>query len=161
MATKITTLNQLIDTFKSFTNDHLILQDFGYGPTSEIGRSIQMKFPYLWITHSSSSIISIQNKTQIPSINFTFIIVDQINDQANYMDTNGNESTNVQEILSDCLQIVQDLIGFTLSIPTIKLLEEDVSIEPVMDETTDKVSGWSVDLSIRIPYLNCTYPSDV
>ena len=57
MHSKIITLNQLIQMFNDFSTDHLQLNDFGYGPTSDIGTSKNMSFPYLWVTHSQASSI--------------------------------------------------------------------------------------------------------
>ena len=47
--TNIITINQLIKLFNDFSDSHLQLKDFGYGPTSEIGTTRQMNFPYLWV----------------------------------------------------------------------------------------------------------------
>lgn len=159
--TKIVTINNLIEMFETFSELHLQLNDFGYGPTSEIGKSIPMKFPYLWITHSQSSNINISNRTQVPVLNLTFIIVDQINDQKNYLNVNGNNSNNIQEIMSDTFQTAQDLIQYclvNLGKMGVKVLEESMTIQPIMDETVDKVSGWSLDLSLQLMHVNCTIP---
>lgn len=147
--------------FNDFSTDHLQLNDFGYGPTSDIGTSKNMSFPYLWVTHSQASSIVISNKTQIPEMSLTFIIVDQINNQKNYLDVNGNNSNNTQEIMSDMFQVAQDFIGYIITDLNkygVKVMDESMGISPVMDETTDKVSGWSLDLRLKIVYSNCDYP---
>lgn len=159
--TKIITINQLIEMFQTFSDKHFQLNDFGYGPTSEIGKSRDMKFPYLWITHSQSSTININSRNQTPILNLTFIIVDQINDQKNYLNINGNDSNNIQEIMSDTFQTIQDLIHYCLTElgkMGVKILEEQMNINPIMDETTDKVSGWSIDLTLQLMHLNCVTP---
>jgi len=147
--------------FKNFTTRHLQLKDFGIGPTSEIGTSRQMKFPYLWITHRTPSSILIQNKTQIPEMVLTFIIVDQLNIQPNYADTNGSNSKNEQEVLSDCLLIAQDLINFIsteLGQYGVMLIDNTITIEPVYDETPDAASGWVLDVSLKLKHSNCIIP---
>jgi hypothetical protein len=58
----ITSLNQFIKYFESFVEAHDQLNDFGYGSTSEIGRSKDMQFPYLWVTHSGASSIQLQKQ---------------------------------------------------------------------------------------------------
>lgn len=155
---KIITINQLIEKFKDFSKDNNFLKDFGYGPTSEISTSRQMKFPYLWITHSQPSTIRLNEGLQMPTIRLTFIIVDQINNQINYKDINGNDSNNVQEIISDTFQISQDLVSFSdglYSKQEVLLVDEDIPITVIMDETTDKVSGVSLDISYDLYYINC------
>jgi hypothetical protein len=157
----IVTINQLINEFKTFSDNHLQLKDFGYGPTSDIGTSRKMDFPYLWVTHRTPSSIVIQNKTQIPEIVLTFIIADQINMQENYKDINGLDSDNQQEIISDMFQIAQDLvnyISFNLGTQGVKLMDNTASLEPVFDDTDDRVTGWVIDLTLKLLYFNCATP---
>ena len=159
--TIIKSYNQLIEEFKLFSDAHFQLKDFGSGPTSDIGVSRKMEFPYMWITHRTPSSISVGNKIQIPDMVLTFIVVDQINNQDNYLDINGVNSDNQQEILSDTLQIVQDLINYislNLGNRGVKLMENQVSIEPTYDDTDDRVTGWVVDLTLRLKHLNCYTP---
>lgn len=161
MSVNITTINQLIEEFKLFSEAHFQLKDFGYGPTSDIGVSRQMDFPYLWITHRTPSTITVGNRIQIPDMVLTFIIVDQINNQDNYLDINGVNSDNQQEILSDTFQIVQDLINYisqNLGSRGIQLVDNAVNIEPTFDDTDDRVTGWVIDLTLKLKHLNCITP---
>jgi hypothetical protein len=147
--------------FEDFATAHLQLNDFGYGPTSEIGTSRKMDFPYLWITHRTASNIVIQNKTQIPEIRLTFIIVDQLNNQVNLDDDNGSNSNNEQEVLSDCFQIAQDLVNYIstqMGQFGVMLMEESIAIEPVYDETPDVASGWVMDVALKLKHSNCITP---
>tara|TARA_R110000787_G_scaffold271095_1_gene378203 strand:+ start:1870 stop:3642 length:1773 start_codon:yes stop_codon:yes gene_type:complete len=159
---QVITMNQIIKMFKDFSDSHLLLNDFGFGPTSDIGQSVQMKYPYLWTTTRASSVISIANKTAIPTHSFTFLLVDQINIQENYTDVNGLDSDNQQEVVSDTLQTIQDFITYlgTLGQYGVKLIEQDISLDIVEDETTDKVTGWVFDIDLKITHVNCSYPTD-
>lgn len=157
----IISYNQLIQMFKDFATAHPFLNDFGNGPTSEISTTRQMKFPYLWITHRNASDIVIQNKTQIPEMVLTFIIVDQINDQLVINDINGDNTDNQQEILSDTFQILQDLVDYIstqLGQFGVGLTEQTVSADPVYDETTDRATGWVSDIRLRLKHSNCVTP---
>lgn len=159
--TKIVTMNELINKFNVFSDNHQQLMDFGYGPTSEIGVSRKMTFPYLWVTHRGASQIVISNKSQIPEMSLTFIVVDQINSQKNYLEDNGLDSDNQQEIISDTLQIVQDLINYissVLRLQGVKLMDESVSIEPTFDDTDDRVTGWVADIPMKLLHFNCSTP---
>tara|TARA_R110001606_G_scaffold342302_1_gene490756 strand:- start:269 stop:772 length:504 start_codon:yes stop_codon:yes gene_type:complete len=160
--TKIITMNELIKKFSDFSDNHQQLKDFGYGPTSDIGVSRKMSFPYLWVTHRSPSSIAVSNKSQIPEMNLTFIVVDQINYQKNYLEENGLDSDNQQEIISDCLMIVQDLINYIsseLRFQGVKLMDDNISIEPTFDDTDDRVTGWVADIPMKLIYFNCSTPS--
>ena len=159
----IISINQLIKMFSDFSDSHLQLNDFGYGPTSEIGTSTQMEFPYLWVTHRTPSTINVTNKTQIPQLTLTFLVVDQINIQKNIEDTNGLDSDNSQEIVSDTFQIAQDLVTYmsvSLGRYGVQLTEDSISIEPVFDQTPDKVTGWILDVNLNLKHTNCVYPTD-
>jgi hypothetical protein len=159
--TTIITINQLMSMFKTFSDNHLQLNDFGYGPTSEIGTSRQMEFPYLWITHRTNSRIEVTNKTIVPELLFTFIIVDQINNQTNYLDENGLDSDNGQEIISDTFQISQDLILYIMTQMNqygVMLSEDSITMEAMFDETDDKVYGWLLEPTLKLMHINCAIP---
>lgn len=160
MSVNIISLNQIVDLFASFAEQHYFIKDFGYGATSEIGTSRQMMFPYLWLSLDQTSTITIQNKTAIPQYGITILFMDKINIQKNYLDINGVNSDNSQEVLSDTLQLLQDLIteievnwgNYGLRI------EGDVSCFPGVDETTDKVCGWVGQFNLRVKHSNCITP---
>lgn len=161
--TKIITINQIIQMFTDFTNDHIQLQSIGYGPTFNIGKTISVEYPLLWVTHKNTSSFITNNRTLIPNLSLTFIIMDAINDQNEYKDVNGINSTNEQEVISDTFQMAQDLVTFIqLELPKygIKLVDEtQVILEPVYEQTEDKVSGWMVDLDLQLTHTNCIYPT--
>ncbi len=158
----ITSINQIINYFNLYANSHPQLNDFGYGSTSQIGKNRQMKYPYLWVTHRQSSSITVQNRTQIPTYNFSFLIVDRINIQDNYNSINGLDSDNQQEIISDCKQIADDFIGWIgteLNDQNISFADSNITLEMVFDETSDKVTGVLFDIPLRVRHSNCIYPT--
>jgi len=160
----ITTLNQLIGYFEAFADAHGQLKDFGYGSTSEISTSDQMKFPYLWVTNASSSTVEItRNKTVTPVLSFQFLILDQWNNQSNYRDTNGLNSNNTGEVMSDNQQICLDIINYinnTLNKEGIVIPDSSYTLEPIEDDTTDKAYGWMLTLDLRLLYFNCSIPGN-
>ena len=161
---KITTLNQLIGYFDAFANAHAQINDFGYGATSEMSTSEQINYPLLWVTNASSSTIEVsRNKSVIPILTFQFIVLDQWNNQSNYKDTNGLESNNTGEIMSDTQQICMDIINYIsnyLREQDVFIPDGSVTIEPAQDEGTDKQYGWILTLDLQILNLNCTIPGD-
>lgn len=160
--TSIISLNQLINWFQTFQENHYFLKDFGFGEPYDIGTSRQMEFPYMWVTmNEDSSIATGTNvKSAIPDMSFSVMFMDKINNQPNYLDQNGFQSDNSQQILSDTLQCLQDLVteiqqnwnqyGV--------LISQDVSFYPAVDETTDKATGVVGRFVLRTRQVNCVIP---
>jgi hypothetical protein len=156
----IITINQLIAAFKEFSENHLMIKDFGYGPTWEIGTSRQMRFPYMWVSHTPNSTIEFANKTTIPTLNFFVFMLDQRNDQIGYDGEIGLNGDNVGELMSDTFQYIQDFITF-LSLDLNQygvMLQQNLNVVPVYDETQDKAWGWYVDVQLKLKHVNCEIP---
>ena len=160
--TSIISLNQIVDWFQNFQENHYFLKDFGFGEPYDIGTSRQMTFPYMWVTmNEDSSIATGSNvKSAIPDISFSIMFMDKINIQENYLDTNGFPSDNSQEILSDCLQYCQDLVTYIQQNWNQYgvLISQDVSFYPAVDETTDKATGIVARFVLRTRQVNCVIP---
>ena len=162
--TSIVSLNQLITWFQTYQQNNYFLKDFGFGEPYDIGTSRQMTFPYMWVTmNEDSSIATGSNvKSAIPDISFSIMFFDKINIQENYLNTNGFPSDNSQEILSDCIQYLQDLVT------EIQLnwgqygvmISQDVSFYPAVDETTDKSTGIVARFVLRTRQVNCIIPEN-
>lgn len=161
MSVNIISLNQIINLFKDFADRHFFIKDFGYGPTSDIGTSRQMEFPYLWLTLDQNSTIVVQNKTAIPQYGITVLFMDKINIQKNYLEINGVNSDNSQEVLSDMLQLLQDLITeIEVNFGNYGLrIDGNVNCFPGVDETTDKVNGWVGQFTLKVKHSNCILPT--
>lgn len=155
----------LIKEFEDYANSHYQLNDFGYGQTADISSTRQMKFPYMWTTHSQSSTIDIE-ENNILDLSFSFLIMDQINIQENYKNDNGFQSNNQAEIISDTLEIAQDFVVFLTSGDFSKRgvtvnTNNGVNLTNVYDDTTDKATGWMLDVSIKIMNINCLTPINI
>ena len=150
------TLNQIIELFEEFATAHPQINDFGYGATSDIGQTKQMEFPYLWLSHQSDSVIKVNNKTQTPEMRFYCLFMDKVSEQPQTNDSNGFDSNNGQEILSDEFQKLQDLIAVIATEWRTKgiTINEDVRCFPAIDETTDKVNGFVGEITLRFTYNN-------
>lgn len=157
----IITINQILDEFNNFVNNHKQLKDFGYGPTYNIGKTKDMQYPYLWTTHQFSSNIEVnENKTIIPNLSFSIIVMDQINDIKN-KDINGQDSHNGQEIMSDNFQILQDFIIYVMTSSFFiknRIKIEDINIDPLFDADQDLTNGWLMNFNLRMPFINCNIP---
>lgn len=159
--TNIISLNQIVDLFQSFSERHYFLNDFGFGQTSEIGTSRQMDFPYMWVTLNDDSLINPQNRTAIPELSFSVLFMDKTNIQTNYLDINGVNSDNVQEVLSDMLQVLQDFVTeVQVEWGNYGIIFQDtISCYPGIDETQDKVNGWIGQFSFKLKHSNCILPT--
>lgn len=157
----IISLNQVVDLFQNFSERHYFLNDFGFGPTSEIGTSRQMDFPYMWVSLNENSVINPQNRTAIPELSFSVLFMDKTNIQTNYLNINGDNSNNVQEILSDMLQVLQDFITeVQVDWGNYGIIFQDtISCFPATDETQDKVNGWVGQFSFKLKHSNCILPT--
>lgn len=160
MPSQITTLNQLIDKFKTFAELHPQINDFGFGPTSEIGTTKPMKFPYLWTSFQTDSTIRVSNNTFTPELRFYFLFMDQISDGGITPIINGEDSDNGQEILSDTFQYLQDFINYlTVSLRNERIkISEDIRCFPAEDDTKDIVNGWVAEIVLRIEHNSFSGP---
>jgi hypothetical protein len=160
--TSIVSLNQLIKWFQTFQQNHYFLKDFGFGEPYDIGTSRQMDFPYMWVTmNEDSSIATGSNvKSAIPELSFSIMFMDKINNQPNYLDANGFQSDNSQEILSDTLQCLQDLIVYIQNQwqQYGVLISQDTTFFPAVDETTDKATGMVARIVLKTRQVNCIIP---
>lgn len=157
MAT-IKTYNDIVNSFREWAlNECDFLNDFGYGSFADFGTSRQMKYPCMWMDHQVTQTIQVLNRVQTPLHGFTIVFVDQINQQENVRDDNGYLSDNRQHIMSDMFQVAQDFVQFLIaSSPTTDMvIEGDISVEPVEDETPDKVCGWKLDIVVKAKHFNC------
>ena len=162
--TNVITLNQVIKWFQLFQQNNYFLNDFGFGEPYDIGTSRQMNFPYMWVMMNEDNTIgqAAHNKTAIPELSFSIMFMDKINIQENYLDVNGFPSDNSQEILSDMLQVLQDLLtdvaqnwqqyGVFIS--------QDVTFYPAVDETTDKATGVVARIVLKLKQVNCIIPEN-
>lgn len=162
--TSIVSLNQLINWFQQFQINHYMLKDFGFGETYDIGVSRQMTFPYMWVTMNDDNNIATGSniKSAIPDLSFSIMMMDKINIQENYLDTNGFPSNNSQEILSDTLQYVQDLVTYIQQNwgQYGVMISQDVNFYPVVDETPDKATGMLARVVLRTRQVNCIIPEN-
>ena len=162
--TNVITLNQVIKWFQLFQQNNYFLNDFGFGEPYDIGTSRQMNFPYMWVMMNEDNVIgqSGHNKTAIPELSFSIMFMDKINIQENYLDVNGFPSDNSQEILSDMLQVLQDLLTDvaqhwqTYGV----FISQDVTFYPAVDETTDKATGVVARIVLKLKQVNCIIPEN-
>jgi len=151
------TYNNVIDTIKCVGEDHYQIQTVTTGDIWDIDLSNLTLFPLLHI-----NIVSVNaGKGQLQH-NFQLVVADIV-------EPNPNE--NEQEVLSDTLSIMLDIIsifknGASLhhgtTYETRYWTAEDFTIEPFTERFDNTLSGWTLNFPIVIefPYDTCNAPND-
>ena len=153
------TYNNVIDTIKCVGEGHLQIQAVTTGNIWDIDLNKNTLFPLLHI----STINVNASKGQL-QYNFQLVVADIVEP---------NESENEQEVLSDTLSIMTDIIsifrnGETLYFYNAEAGEEarywtadDFTLEPFTERFDNTLSGFTLTLPIVIefPYDTCNIPT--
>lgn len=154
----IITINQIVNSIKDWVDNHKpLINDFGFGNIADYGQSRRMKYPVSWLDFQTTSNIQVNGNRMMPNINFTIIFVDQVNIQHNTQNENAYFSDNVANIMSDTYLLALDFIQWLQlnSRTNGYILDENITINKVWDETQDKVSGWALNFTLKLPYRAC------
>jgi hypothetical protein len=131
-----------------------MINDFGNGPTYNIGAADELKFPYLWVENGDINTVFSANGMREKRLTFNLYLMDKIN--------KGDD--NFDEIISDTEFILSGIIQEFSQLPFYvqnKLsLFQDINLTPVVEATDDNVNGWqaTISLKIPIPYTYCEMP---
>lgn len=130
-------LKSIYDTFEEIASIHKNINDFGKGDIFKINGRPSLKHPTLWVDIDSSDI---QNSLIV--MKFRIFIMD-ITDQADLSE---------EDVHSDTLFIMQDII--TLLKKKYELIPDryDVTTNPFHHKFNDRVAGWSSIIEVRVPY---------
>ena len=158
----IVTLNQIVDKLRNFAVINPFVKDFGYGQVTDISTTRPVQYPLIWTTHTIDSSIEIQNRTVMPTINFLVLSLDRVNNEIPGIDENGGASTNQTDVMSDRLQVLQDLLIYIkqemrdLGVG----IEGNVAVTPIFDDLTDRTAGFAAQIAFKLPYQGCITPFD-
>jgi hypothetical protein len=157
------TYKEIINRFRTITDNHLMLQDFGYGDLSDLKYVSQLgteeervSYPYLYLLPSSSN-------RQGPVMNYSFNMI--IMDMARPEDGADTDAyDNYITIQSQCQQYIDDVLAqlyyFYKDQPEIALT--GITYTPFKEKYQDVVAGMTATISIAVPTpLNeCIAPFD-
>ncbi len=158
-AIRFKTLNNLYDTIKCVGEGHHQIQAVTTGDIWQIDLSKNTLFPLLHI-----NLINVNASKGQLQYNFQLVVADIVEP---------NESENEQEVLSDTLSIMTDIIsifrnGETLYFYNAEHGEEarywttdDFTLEPFTERFDNTLSGFTLTLPIVIefPYDTCNIPT--
>jgi hypothetical protein len=141
------TYNNVMDALTCVAYSHGMVYSISTGNIEEIDTSGAVKYPLVHIVPNE-----VVAGTNTLTFNFNILAMDLVQ----------VDESNEQEVLSDTLSILTDIIaqyrqGGELQIyPDNKgvfaQVDEDITIEPFTEHLDNVVSGWNASFSIEIPY---------
>ena len=152
---KIQTVNQLISVFKDISTRHYQINGFGIGDDWENGASEAKIHPVLWINPTTANMPATENGYKTFEIDFEVRVFDLVN----------KDESNENEVLSDCIDILKDIItefkGHPYYVNSQLNIIDDIGFEAFTEEFDEEVSGWVCEISLMTPILNsfCGIPA--
>ena len=142
---KNVTLNQLYDLLETIGNNHLFIQTTTIGDIFEVDL-VETKYPLLHIGTSSAS----YDRSTL-TYSFQLLVMDLVK----------KDESNENEVLSDTLQIIGDVLSVLLNSDydtnyrdfrhTIQV-QENISCEPFTERFDNEVTGWTASVNIVVDF---------
>lgn len=145
----MSTYNKIIDSFNAFCEQHKQINTFYSGQTWNF-QTLTNVYPAVIMLPTTGNI----NNGQMV-LSFNLFVADILND----------DRTNLDDIYSDTLQIVGDIVSYFKDMYDeddihFYLDETNVPIEPFEEEFDDVLAGWMASINISFPYSGsiCAIP---
>ena len=146
------TYKEIINRFRTITEDHLMLEDFGYGDLSDLKYVSQLgteeervSYPYLYLLPSSST-----RNGVVMQYAFNMIVMDMARPEDG-ADT--DKFDNYITIQSQCQQYIDDVLAqlyyFYKDQPEIQLT--GITYTPFKEKYQDVVAGMTATINIAVP----------
>ena len=137
----------MIDKLQLIATNHEQINSFFFGDIADLGADSPVQYPVLYADVSPS--------------NFSYKVIG-LNLQMMVMDIVKKDLSNENDVLSDCLQIMEDVIIELRNPIEIFLIQDSINLTPFSDSQGDEVSGWTANITINIPstYNSCAVPSN-
>jgi hypothetical protein len=141
------TLNQLIGKLQTIATNHQQINSFFFGDIADLGTEKPMQYPVLFADVAPS--------------NFAYKVIG-LNLQIMVMDIVKKDLSNENDVISDTLQIIEDVIIELRNPSEVFLIQDSINLTPFSDSQGDEVSGWTANITINIPstYNSCAVPSN-
>ena len=143
------TYKDIINRFRTVTESHLMLKDFGYGQLSDLKTQSQLgpeeqgvDYPYLFLLPGTSN-------RQGPVMNYSFnmIVMDMARGEE------GDVFDNYITIQSQCQQYIDDVLAnlyyYYKDQPEINLT--NISYTPFKEKYQDELAGMTASITISVP----------
>lgn len=140
-------LNQVIQDLQTIQENHLQLNSFFFGDIADLGTERPEQYPLLFADVAPS--------------NFTYKVIG-LNIQLMVMDIVKKDLSNENDVMSDTLRMMEDVIIKLRDPSRIYLIEDSITLTPFMDSQGDEVAGWTAQITLKIPsnYNECAIPSN-
>lgn len=152
----VRTYNNFITILKDIATRHFQISSFGYGPSWEVEASENYDYPLLWCNVNSARMDKSANGNYSNfNINFQLTIVDQ----------SGMGDIHDQEIHSDTIEVIKDVVTEISTHPFYKRsklqIVNDLNIEPLREWSDNNLVGWTVEIELRAINTNtfCGIPT--
>jgi len=138
---------QILDDWKSFADNHLQINSFGYGDetllTNDIETKVEPLYPRIYFVPQRTRLS--QNHMHIT---WRVMVVDKLED----------DLSNQVEVLSDTLEIAKDF--YAKAYLSDYDVEWDATLEPWLEQTETILAGWTLTVSIqqKFDYNRCVLP---
>ncbi len=146
------TYKEIINRFRTITEAHLMLEDFGYGDLSDLKYVSQLgteeervSYPYLYLLPSSST-----RNGPVMEYSFNMIVMDMARPEDG---ANTDKFDNYITIQSQCQQYIDDVLAqlyyFYKDKPEIELT--GITYTPFKEKYQDVVAGMTATIKIAVP----------
>ncbi len=149
------TINNIIDLFRSISTRHLMIKDFGYGPTYKIDNDRDIQYPLLWLDTPTSSVQIGAANNMIGFYNIELYCMDR----ADKDDINFEDSISDTDFILNA--ILTELIKDDFYIENQVKVDGNIQKELSLYDGKDDVIGWKCTFSLKFPikYTECTIPA--
>jgi hypothetical protein len=143
------TFNQLLNKFEALANNHLQIKRFGSGPIEDVNTFSPSSgdFPVLWVVPQAAKL---GKNTLVYTMRILVFDIDETDD------------SNRDEILSDTLQILNDIFQQIMEDDENYEVNTDLIATPFNQRFVDYCTGWFADIEITTDINNslCIIPNE-
>lgn len=159
--------NQIVDLLQRIARDHWQIKSMGFGDIAEMSSNqllytvdsnnpVAPTFPLMWGIVKQSQLLNNPLGASELQKTYTIIVCDKLK----------SDSSNVDEILSDCEQICLDVIAILQdgSFNDYFFVDKSAILTPYQGlvETDDGAVAWMFDITFRQSYSNrCAVPAAI
>lgn len=139
------TLNNVINAFKTYANNHHQINGFGYGPINKLN-SKELQFPAIWIHEIPSN-----SSSSLTTLSFEIYILDlEEQDGSTIIPIMSNMRLIGQDTISEFWTDMDEELGFDL-------VEDNVSYSPFSGKFDHILAGYIQTINIEyINEINCS-----
>lgn len=143
------TFNQLLNKFEALANNHLQIKRFGSGPIEDVNTFSPSSgdFPVLWVVPQAAKL---GKNTLVYTMRILVFDIDETDD------------SNRDEILSDTLQILNDIFQQFMEDDDNYEVNTELIATPFNQRFVDYCTGWFADIEITTDINNslCIIPNE-